>query len=218
MPFDWVLDLFFKRNCPICNRSTDGYLCVYCTRPILACRSPQFCETQSPFTLFCWGIYDDALKRAIATCKYQNQPTIAFYLGQQMGEAWKNDRVAQALKKLIVVPIPLHPEKQKKRGFNQAELLARGFCDKTNMQCRTDLLQRIKNTKPQMQTSSKEERIENLAKAFVCPSVKINRPILLVDDIYTTGTTVNEAINTLSQANLPVVAVLVLARTALHDR
>lgn len=218
MKIDRLLDLFFQRRCPICNRSTNNYLCIYCSRALIACKSENFCETKSPLPLFCWGIYDDALKRGIGTCKYQKQPNIATYLGQQMGEAWQQDPGAQSLHKLIVVPIPLHPEKQKKRGFNQAELLAKGFCDITNMPCRNDLLQRRKNTKPQMETKSKEERQENLAQAFVSPRIKIKHPILLVDDIYTTGATINEAIQTLTGAGLPVGAILVLARTTLQDR
>ena len=218
MKIDRLLDLFFQCKCPICSRSTSDYLCVYCSRSLIACKLTNFCETKSPLPLFCWGSYDDALKRGIATCKYQNQPNIATFLGQQMGKAWQQDREAKALNKLHVVPIPLHPEKLKKRGFNQAELLARGFCDITNMPCRIDLLQRTKNTKPQMETKSKEERLENLAKAFVSPQIKLKQPILLVDDIYTTGATMNEAIQTLTDAGLKVGAILVLARTALQDR
>lgn len=218
MKFDRVLDLFFQSKCPICNRSTPDYLCVYCTKPLIACRSEQFCETKLPIPLFCWGVYDDALKRAIGTCKYQNQPKIATYLGQQMGQTWQTDRDALLLKKLTVVPIPMHPEKQKQRGFNQAELLARGFCDITNMPCKPELLVRTKNTKPQMQTKSKEERRQNLDQAFVSPKQKVKYPVLLVDDIYTSGATIESAILALTVQQIKVGAILVLARTSLHDR
>lgn len=132
-----------------------------------------------------------------------------------MGETWKIHRETAGLKKLTVVPIPMHPEKQKKRGFNQAELIAKGFCDVTNMPYQPELLRRIKNTKPQIETKSKEERLENLSSAFVSPSQKTKYPILLIDDIYTTGATIGEAIKTLSANNLKVAAILVLARTAL---
>lgn len=218
MAIDRFLDLFLQRRCPICGRSTPDYVCVYCSRALMACQAEKFWEMNLPQPLFCWGIYDDALKRAIATCKYNNQPRIATFLGQQMGLRWGKEKETQKLTKMAVVPIPLHPEKLKQRGFNQAELLVRGFCDVTGMPCRPRLLQRIKNTKPQMQTKSAEERKENLKGAFTaCPN-KTKQSILLLDDIYTSGATIREATATLTQAGYRIGAVLVLARTGLHDR
>ncbi|MFN3361617.1 MAG: ComF family protein [Pseudanabaenaceae cyanobacterium] len=218
MALDRFLDLFLQRKCPLCGRSTPDFVCIYCSRALLACQAAQFCELKTPLPLFRWGVYDDALKRAIATCKYNHQPRIATFLGQQMGIRWQKEKDTQKLPKMAVVPIPLHPDKLKQRGFNQAELLARGFCDITSMPCRPDLLQRVKNTKPQMETKSVQARKDNLDGAFITVKNKTKQPILLVDDIYTSGATMTAAVTTLTQAGYKIGAMLVLARTGLHDR
>jgi len=236
------LNIFLKSNCPLCGRSSDKVICIDCDRQISACKSPKFCqylnrsnkesgkEPHGEVKLFGWGIYDGSLKQAIAALKFEKKlensteikscPELAQPLGSKIGEAWNQDSAAQDLVKhlknskinLKVVPIPMHAEKQKARGFNQAELLARSFCDVTRLAIAPSILTRIKNTKPQIQTISKQERLDNLSSAF-----DINRPppkdtsVILFDDIYTSGATVKEAIATLKSANINVIGVVVLA-------
>ncbi|NJK59165.1 MAG: ComF family protein [Oscillatoriales cyanobacterium SM2_1_8] len=124
--------------------------------------------TPQPLDLFAWGEYDGPLKRAIAACKYSNRPQILRCLGQQIGRTWQTAAQTWQARHpgLTVVPIPLHPAKYKSRGFNQAEELARGFCQVTGLPCRPNLLQRVRETIPQMQTRSRAERIANLQEAF----------------------------------------------------
>lgn len=108
----------------------------------------------------------------------------------------------------------MHPEKLAQRGFNQAEELARGFCAITHLPLYPQWLERIKNTKPQMATTSKQERAENLHQAFrahIPPSAQV----LLVDDIYTTGATIREAVQALGSAGGKTEAIAVLARPRL---
>jgi ComF family protein len=222
------LNIFLKSNCPLCGRSTNEVICIDCDRQISACKSPKFYqllkEPSGELNLFGWGIYDSCLKQAIATLKFEsksndkktNHPELAQPLGIKIGETWNQDSIAQNLvkysKKLVVVPIPIYAEKLKTRGFNQAELLARSFCDVTKLAIAPHILRRVKNTKPQIDTKSKLERQENLSCAFSIGKVSNqNISVLLFDDIYTSGATVKEAISTLKSANINVIGVIVLA-------
>lgn len=220
-----VIDSLWQANCPLCKRSTDGILCKDCDRQISACQSPEFLQADYPISpdlpLYSWGIYDGALKRAIAACKYGNHPAIMEAIAEKIATTWKRSPHAKALiqnhKKLSVIPIPLHANKLKSRGFNQAEILAQRFCDLSALPCHPQLLQRVKDTKAQMQTKSITERNQNLSHAFAVPlphrSPQTNpRSVILVDDIYTTGATIHEAIATLAHSNLIVRAVVVISR------
>jgi ComF family protein len=174
--------------------------------------------------LFSWGVYDGALKRAIAACKYDHHPEIATLLGARMGETWRRDiavqntfkSLNQSLSKLSVIPIPLHSQRLQERGFNQAEVLARSFCLEVGCRCFPQALNRIKNTKPQMQTKSKQERESNLERAFAVGQVsELSKSVILLDDIYTSGVTIREAIAALKTSGINVHAVVVLAKTKL---
>lgn len=219
-------DALWQANCPLCKRPADFILCKDCDRQITACQAPAFLQTDHPISqkipLYSWGIYDGALKRAIAACKYENHPEIMDAIAIKIADQWQRSfhkqTFTQKSQKLTVIPIPLHDNKLKSRGFNQAEILARRFCTLTELTCYPQLLRRVKDTKPQMQTNSKQERAQNLANAFTtsAPHHSRNtnlRSVILFDDIYTTGTTIREAIATLTAGNVVVRGVIVLART-----
>jgi ComF family protein len=211
-----LLNIFLKPNCPLCGRSTLKVICLDCDRQISDCKSSNFNQNLVEINLFGWGDYDGSLKQAIATCKFENQPQLAQPLGIKIGEAWNQDLEAQNLVKhcrnLKVVPIPMHTEKLKTRGFNQAELLAQNFCNLTRLAIAPRILNRVKNTRPQIETKSKQERADNLKAAFTIGKIPHKYiSVLLFDDIYTSGATVKEAIATLKSANINVVGVVVLA-------
>jgi predicted amidophosphoribosyltransferase len=118
------------------------------------------------------------------------------------------------MKKIIVVPIPLHPEKLKTRGFNQAELIARGFCRVTGYSLQNSGLVRVKNTQPMFGLNS-QERQENIQSAFALGKQFHSRfpqtPVLLIDDIYTTGVTAKEAATVLRQQGIEVLGIGAIA-------
>ena len=215
-----ITNSLWQANCPLCKRPSDRILCKDCDRQIAAYQSPDFLQKDYPITpeipLYSWGIYDGALKRAIAACKYENHPEIMEAIAEKIADTWKRSANTKRtnLKKISVIPIPLHANKLKSRGFNQAELMARRFCDLTAIPCKPQLLRREKDTKAQMQTKSKQEREENLSKAFTVPLNQQSKPqdVILFDDIYTTGATIREAIATLAANNIKVKGVIVLAR------
>lgn len=160
-----------------------------------------------------WGIYTGSLRRAIATLKYENQPQLARPLGQWLGQRWLAfpDRPARA----VVVPIPMHAEKERQRGFNQAILLAQAFCQVTGLPLMPDGLCRVRSTTAQFGLSA-AEREQNVAGAFRVNPRLVQRyaqwPVLLLDDIYTTGATARAAVQVLQQHRLSVVGVVTIAR------
>jgi ComF family protein len=101
----------------------------------------------------------------------------------------------------IVIPIPLHFRKERERGFNQALFLAQIISQKLNLPLEKNILVRKKNTKAQIELK-KRERIKNLHLAFVCslPKKVRGKTILLIDDVTTTGTTLNEAARVLRRS------------------
>ncbi len=218
-PLKRLLTLFLESTCPLCQRSTPQVFCLDCQRQLQSCRlapEPQSQKESIPF--YAWGSYGGALRRAIAALKYNNQPQIARPLGQWLGEGWliatKPQATRLANQSPIVVPIPLHPAKQRKRGYNQAELLAQGFCQVTGLKLQPYGLERTRETDAQFGLSAKD-RAQNLTGAFAVSNDLKRRSIgsvLILDDIYTTGATVNSAIQAFQQHNILVAGLVVLAR------
>ncbi len=209
------LNLFLKPNCPLCNRPADAQLCYDCERQVLRCQFRCGPQLRQGVPVFVWGEYKGTLKRAITTMKYQNHPEIAQPLGFWLGQTWL--KVGKSsLNQVVVVPIPMFPEKQKKRGFNQAELIGRSFCQVTGLPLKSKGLERVRQTEAQFSLSAKQ-RQENLKDAFCLGSDfkggRSRNPVLIIDDIYTTGATVNTAIEVFKKHKIQVVGVIAIATT-----
>lgn len=224
-PTQWLksfLNLFLKSNCPLCGRPADRELCPSCDRSLLRCQftNPgQFWKGQLP--VFVWGRYGGILKQAIAALKYENQPQLARPLGTWLAQAWIKSPHCQVKPAVrlrspqVVVPIPLHADKLKQRGFNQAELLAESFCQYTGLPLCRQGLERVRATEA-LFGLSRTERQQILADALsVGKSLTQKRPkqVLLLDDIYTTGTTVGEAARVLGRQGISVYGVVAIATT-----
>ncbi|MGI0482332.1 ComF family protein [Geminocystis sp. CENA526] len=212
-----ILSLFLKSNCPLCQRSSDNIICQYCEQKLRRCQLTNYNKSgPQNYLLFSWGKYDNYLKRSIAALKYDKNKPLGELLGEWLGEAWLQSGNKKTYEKLTVIPIPLHPEKLKIRGFNQAELIAKGFCYVTGYQLKTQLLIRVKNTEA-MFSLTPQQKQANIDKAFSIgkdyQKISKTQPILIVDDIYTTGTTVNEAIKVLSKAKLKTLGVATVSLT-----
>jgi ComF family protein len=201
-----LLDFFLKPNCPLCDRPTSTTLCIYCDRQLQSEQLSDPLQNTTPFIL-AWGNYSGNLKRAIAQCKYHNHPQLGYHLGELLGQTWAV--VPPSKSQIIAIPIPLHPDKQRHRGFNQAELIAKGFCNHTGISLNRSLL-RIKSTEAQFQLNP-ADRQQNLTNAFqLKPGHKLQgRSVILVDDIYTTGATIRAASHTLQNAGVDIVGIAV---------
>lgn len=218
--FKGFLDLFLKSSCPLCQRPAQDLLCQYCHRQLQRCQLTKVSQRSANEPVFVWGIYGGALKRAIAAMKYENHPQLAKPLGHWMGEAWLKSPLSTG-SRLTVVPIPMYPQKLKERGFNQAELLAKSFCEVTNLPAQPQGLERVRQTEAQFGLSA-SEREQNVAGAFNLGKAFRHRhpqgSVLLLDDIYTTGSTVRAAAQTLRSAKIPVCGIVALAAPQQGDR
>ena len=117
------------------------------------------------------------------------------------------------IKNFIVVPIPLHYRRERQRGFNQSKLLADEISKKFNIQV-VECLKRIKNNDPQAKLKSNNEREKNISGCFkiINPEMIKNKNILLVDDVFTTGATINEAVKILKENSARRIIAIVVAK------
>ncbi len=213
--FKGFLSLFLKSNCPLCQRPAESIICPDCTRLVESCQladPSQFWKDDLP--LFVWGHYENQLKRAIAVFKYENHPELGEFFGYNLGENWLKCSLLKNFPKLTVIPVPLHAEKQKQRGFNQAELIAKAFCHITRYSLQSQGLIRIRNTEALFNLNP-QERQAKVKQAFRLgqglAQQPQKQPILLVDDIYTTGTTARECVKVLNSHQFPVFGMVAIA-------
>jgi ComF family protein len=210
---------FFCRRCWDLIRPLRGPSCPRCHRPFASpaatIHSPthecQDCRTRAPHYSQVWApyAYCSPLQDAIALFKYQGKVALADALGALLIQARPNPLDADTL-----MPIPLHPNRLRQREFNQALLLADRLGPVLDLPVSYRNLIRTVDTDPQI-TLSRSARLQNLRKAFALrsPEEVVGKRILLVDDVFTTGTTASECARVLLKAGAKDVAVLALARS-----
>ncbi|TAN60371.1 ComF family protein [bacterium] len=227
-----LLDIFFPSVCAVCEKDiAEGPLCETCSvafdskkirSPLcLKCGDPFIsiegsdrtcgkCLTAKiPFNVARSGfIYDGAVAESIHRFKYNGKVILAYPLGALMASCAE----ALQLKPDVVVPVPLHIERLKARGFNQSLMLAKILAKRLGVKTDCSNLKRTRPTLPQIGLKH-EERAENVAGAFkVINSLAFkNKNILLIDDVLTTGATIRECAKTLKKAGAEV-NILTLAR------
>jgi len=219
-----VLNLIFPENlyCSCCGDLINGSrvhgLCDACIRKIywtpgdspleefIAAQNQGDCPDLDEIMSCCvYGIY---ARRIIYSMKLFSKPYIAKGIGKLMGERAQSSKIVYD----FLVPVPMAQAKQQKRGYNQAELLARAAAKELDIPVRTDLLIKTKNT-ASMRGSSGEARRSLLLGAFsaINPSEIEGKNILLVDDVVTTGSTAAECAKTLKCAGSTKVGLLSFA-------
>ena len=186
---------------------------MHCGRP-LRDETQEFCpDCRKRKTWITQGrglwVHREPVSGAVYRFKYKNKRSwgriFAGELAETYGEQirrWEIDEI---------IPIPLHASKKRKRGFNQAEVIARELSRLTGIPCRTGALLRIRKTAPQKLVGGRE-REENLRGAFaVDRRWRPQKNILLTDDIYTTGATVERAAKMLKKAGVQNVYFLTIS-------
>jgi ComF family protein len=164
-----------------------------------------------------YGSYDGGLRDLIHVLKFQQVRPAAQVLGRVLAETIANLEKSMPVGRIAVVPVPLHTSKQAQRGFNQAERIARGALKQLSRPKRFDLcmgvLVRRRETESQIGLT-RHQRRENMRGAFAVsdPTRILNRDILLVDDVFTTGATVSECARVLLRAGAARVWVATVVR------
>lgn len=212
--FSNLLNLVLQKSCPLCDRPTPEQFCLDCQRRLERdrCSNPAQFWHQQP-KLFVWGNYTDTLKRTISRLKYDRYPELAVPLGEALGRSWMAANLTR--NKLAIVPIPLHVDKQKQRGYNQAELISRAFCNVTGELHQPIGLQRIRATEALFNLSPRQ-REQMLTQVFEIGKICCDRQVLLIDDIYTTGATARAAIQVLHRHQIRVLGIAAIA-TPIRD-
>lgn len=164
-----------------------------------------------------YGSYESGLRELIHLLKYNQVRPAANVLGRMLGEAMEDLQPLFTSSEVLVVPVPLHSSKLRQRGFNQSELIARAALKQkpsARFQLSAGSLERRRETKSQIGLS-RHQRRENMRGAFVVaePDEVNGREILVVDDVFTTGTTVSECARVLRRAGAAKVYVATVART-----
>lgn len=206
-----------------------GKVCSICGERVLSSyadpaadgsrRCPVCRRIDRPFTrAAAYGSYDGGLRELIHLLKYNRVRTAASVLGRMLVEAVAVIEPWFEQAKILVIPVPLYKGKRHQRGFNQAELIARRAMKlhprRERFVVATDVLLRTRDTQSQIGLTSHQRR-ENMKGAFAVSRANevIGREVLLVDDVYTTGTTVSECARVLRKAGADQVWVATVART-----
>jgi ComF family protein len=169
-----------------------------------------------------YGSYDGGLRELIHLLKYEQVRPAANVLGRMLAEAIADLEPLFKDRTVVVVPVPLHARKQRQRGFNQSELIARGavkvMAAENRLEVGSGVLERRRETQSQIGLT-RHQRRENMRGAFAVtkPEAIAGRGILLVDDVFTTGTTVSECARVLRRAGAAKVFVATVARTLKAD-
>ena len=223
-------EFLFPRRCPVCDnivkpfgrlccdacRKTLMYIgdchCVKCGEG-LSNQTKAFCkeciEHPKSFTRGRSLYRYESIAGGVFGLKYLERAEYADFFGMEMNH-YLGDFIRQT-KVQAIIPVPLHPKRLRERGYNQSALLAKALSNHCKIPCREDVVARVKHTVPQKNLNYLE-RQNNLKKAFKLyrNDVKLER-VMIVDDIYTTGSTVDALSKVLLEGGIKEVYVLTLA-------
>jgi len=209
-----------------------GRVCSICGERVLSSyaesdsdrltRCPGCRRVEHPFTrAVAYGSYDGGLRELIHLLKYNGVSPAASVLGRMLAASLTQLEPAFEDEEILIVPVPLYKGKRQQRGFNQAETIAREamrfYPEKARFALANDTLLRVRDTQSQIGLTSHQRR-ENMRGAFAVSdgSAVAGRSIVVVDDVYTTGTTLSECARVLQKAGATRVWAATVARTLKH--
>ncbi len=232
-----LIDFVYPPICQVCRQgfiSTDDniWLCEGCQRKLQIIPSPYCpicrnaltdsttkCKNCRRSAYLLWqyslGLYDETLSHLIKACKYSDKPDIARMLGRRI--ATKLQEFEHTSRLEIVCAVPMHPRKLSRRGFNQTEILAETIASALSLHYEPELLVQSRRNEDQIGLTV-QQRYRNVHDAFDIfePGVVQGRGVLVVDDVTTSGATLNAVAHLLSDNGAAFVAAATAAM-ALED-
>lgn len=220
-----VGDFFFPPVCVGCGK-IGKFICAKCTQnlPLLLpplcekCGKPESTGLLCPA---CWGWnsdidgirapyrFDGVIRDAIYEFKYRNIRAIAGFLASLLASYLMNN----SLPGDVLVSVPLSQQRLRKRGYNQSNILAKELSKLILLPTVNDCLIRTKDNPPQARTASVNERHKNVSGAFTCQDDRLaGKRVLLLDDVCTTGATLDACASALKKSNVISVWGITLAR------
>jgi len=211
---------------PVCEVCLDSFerirapMCQCCGRPFV---SAVAAEAVQPLCRLCrvnfyafdrarsFAIYNDGLSELITLLKYEEVTRLGHWFAARLAEIFP--REAPEWRADMLVPVPLHPERRRERGYNQAELIARPLAKRLGLPLERDVLERIKPRPPQL-LLSRSERWKVVRGAYATREEhRVDKArVLLVDDVMTTGATLDACARALKKAGAAAVLGLTVAR------
>lgn len=230
---DLFISLLFPLRCPVCDDIVTPFgekICFGCMKKLRYITPPRCmrcgkkldseekeycrdCSNKSHGFVRGRALYEyGSVAPGIYRFKYKNRREYADFFGEEMAR-YLGDFIRETAPDGLV-PVPLHKKRQRSRGFNQSYLLAEAIGRYTGIPVYGSLLKRVKNTVP-LKRLNPEERQNNLKKAFIMVGNDVKlKTIMIIDDIYTTGSTVDEAAAVLMAGGVEKVYFLALASGA----
>lgn len=190
---DFGLDLLFPPRCAGCNQ-VDTYWCDRCQQALNTLPLMPEIPAKPPLTgQAATAPHSGPIREAVQALKYDNNRAIAAHLGKRLAEQWQNlDWTID-----IIVPVPLHTTRYQNRGYNQAQILVEFFSYHTSIPYTLNALHRKRYTPSQVGLDAQQRR-ENMIDAFLAtPHLITDKNILLIDDVFTTGATINSCADAL---------------------
>ncbi len=224
MYFNDFLNLFYPRLCEACGNYLFKNEETICTRCLFLLPKTDFhLEKNNPVSILFWGRVNisyatsyytfhkgSQFQKLIHKLKYHNKKEIGIALGKHFGESLKKSDFFKDID--LIIPVPLHPRKEKIRGYNQAHMIAIGLGQSMQKPVEINNLIRLIHTESQTR-KSKLERWENVDNIFdiQLPDNLCNKHILLVDDVVTTGSTLESCARAILKAEGAKVSIATLA-------
>ena len=227
------LNVLFPRRCPVCGEITSpagSLICPSCVLKLSFVKPPvckkcgkEIMDEAMEYCSDCMGHrhafefgaallnYDETARTIMAQIKYKNKREYLDFFGAAMAKRY--ERTVKGMAVEAIVPVPVHPSRRRARGFNQAEVLAEVLGKKLGIPVKPEMLIREKRTRPQKELTA-AERLKNLSGAFSAgEGICGIRRVLLVDDIYTTGSTMEACARALRSAGVEKVYFAVICMT-----
>ena len=207
-----LLEIIYPPVCGICGKINKKHLCVKCANRIKKYEINTIERVNNKYFDYQIKIlkYENEIRNKIIDYKFNEKPYLYKTFGKMI---LNNEKIYSFLKKYdIILCVPMHISKKMQRGYNQSELITKEIAKNTGIKYIMNNLVKIKNTKRQS-TLTKTQREENVKNAFAVRNVDEvkDRKVILFDDIYTTGSTVNECSRVLKRAGVKEITVLTLA-------